>query len=68
MRKQSIVKEGRNEMTEAWYYFTKQLAALDPATEPTDPAPAQVWKEADNLYWVRIGSRWANIITGEFKV
>jgi len=52
-------------MTEAWYYFTKQLAALDPAAEPNDPAPAQVWKEADGVYWVRIGSRWANIITGD---
>jgi len=54
-------------MTEAWYYFTKQLAALDPATEPDNPAPAQVWKEADNLYWVWSGSRWANIVTGEFR-
>jgi hypothetical protein len=32
-------------MTEAWYYFTKQLAALDPAAEPADPAPAEVWKK-----------------------
>jgi hypothetical protein len=55
-------------MTEAWYYFTRQLAALDPTDEPDDPAPAQVWKEADELYWVRIGARWANITTGEFRV
>jgi len=55
-------------MTEAWYYFTKQLAALDPADEPTNPAPAEVWKEAAEVYWVRIGSRWANIVTGEFRV
>lgn len=54
-------------MIEAWYYFTRQLAALDPAKEPDNPAPAQVWKEADNVYWVRIGSRWANIETGEFR-
>lgn len=55
------------EMTEAWYYFTKQLVALDPANEPENPAPAEVWKEAENVYWCRIGNRWANIITGEFK-
>ena len=55
-------------MTEAWYYFTHHLARLDPTDEPENPAPAQVWKEADELYWVRIGSRWANIITGEFRV
>lgn len=54
-------------MNEAWYYFTKQLAALEPTREPTNPAPAEVWKEADDLYWVRIGNRWANIVTGEFK-
>lgn len=54
-------------MNEAWYYFTQQLAALDPRPEPTDPAPAEVWKEADSVYWVRVGPRWANIVTGEFK-
>ena len=54
-------------MNEAWYYFTTQLAALDPATEPTDPAPAEVWKEVADVYWVRTGSRWANIVTGEFR-
>lgn len=60
-------KKGRREMTEAWYYFTHHLAALDPTDEPADPAPAQVWKEANELYWVRIGSRWANITTGETR-
>ena len=55
-------------MTEAWYYFTTQLAALDPTDEPGDPAPAEVWKEATDVSWVRIGSRWANIITGEVRV
>jgi hypothetical protein len=55
-------------MTEAWYYFTHHLARLDPTDEPADPAPAEVWKEADELYWVRIGSQWANIVTGEFRV
>jgi hypothetical protein len=60
--------EGNTRMTEAWYYFTHHLARLDPADEPADPAPAQVWKEANELYWVRIGDRWANIITGEFRV
>jgi hypothetical protein len=54
-------------MTEAWYYFTHHLAQLAPADEPDDPAPAEVWKEADNMYWVRIGDRWANIVTGEFR-
>jgi hypothetical protein len=55
-------------MTEAWYYFTRQLVTIDPTSEPTNPAPAQVWKEANELYWVRIGARWANIVTGEFRV
>ena len=55
-------------MNEALYYFTKQLAALDPTDEPADPAPAEVWKEAAEVYWVRIGDRWANIVTGEFRV
>lgn len=55
-------------MTEAWYYFTRQLPTLDPADEPDNPAPAEVWKEANELYWVRIGARWANIVTGEFRV
>ena len=55
-------------MTEAWYYFTRHLARLDPTDEPDDPVPAEVWKEADNMYWARIGSQWANIITGEFRV
>ena len=54
-------------MTEAWYYFTRQLAALTPADEPTNPAPAEVWKEANTVYWVRIGSQWANIVTGETR-
>lgn len=54
-------------MTEAWYYFLKHLAALDPAPEPENPAPAEVWKEANDVFWVRIGNRWANIVTGEFK-
>jgi hypothetical protein len=54
-------------MTEAWYYFTHHLAQLAPADEPDDPAPAEVWKEANDLYWVRIGSQWANIVTGEFR-
>jgi hypothetical protein len=54
-------------MTEAWYYFTQQLAALDPVAEPENPAPAEVWKEAENVYWCRIGNCWANIVTGEFR-
>jgi hypothetical protein len=54
-------------MTEAWYYFTQQLAALDPVAEPENPAPAEVWKEAENVHWCRIGNCWANIVTGEFR-
>jgi hypothetical protein len=60
-------KKGTREMNEAWHYFTTQLAALNSADEPQNPAPAEVWKEADELYWVRIGDRWANIVTGEFR-